>query len=116
MARDDTPISDRLKQAVDDLEIEAHVQAAASTAEEAVLRGAEAASRFIADHRTGIESFIDRAGDFVDHRTDGRYAERVDRVRGELTAGVARLANRTWAEQSSPENPTDPPDPGQGPD
>jgi len=95
MARDDTPISDRLKQAVDDLEIEAKVQAAATAAEDAVVRGLDAAGRFVADHRTDIETLLDRAGDVIDQRTAGRYADRVDRVRGELSAGIARLSRRT---------------------
>jgi hypothetical protein len=88
----DRPISDRIKQAVDDLELEAKVAAAAEAAELAVLRGVELAAGYVHDHRSDIDALLDRASSAIDSRTDGRYAERVGSVRHQLASGVARLA------------------------
>ena len=90
----DTPISNRIKQAVDDLDLEAKVAAAAEAAEQAVLRGVERAGGYAHDHRSEIDALLDRASSLIDTRTDGRYADRVDRVRHQVTSGVARLAER----------------------
>ena len=92
----DTPISDRLKQAVDDLDLEAKVAAAAEAAEQAVLRGVERAAGYAHDHRSDIDALLDRASSLIDTRTDGRYADRVGRVRrpGHLRRGQAGRAPR----------------------
>jgi hypothetical protein len=90
----DTPISDRLKQAVDDLDLEAKIAAAAEAAELAVLRGVERAAGYAHNHRSDIDALLDRASSLIDTRTDGRYADRVGRVRGQVASGVARLAER----------------------
>ena len=108
MSKDDTPISDQIKRAVDDLELEAQVREAAVAAEDAVLRG-------------DIEGFFDRAFGAIDRQTGGRYADQVEQVRGQLVAGVASLADREWgpsvtaapaepAELPAPEPPDTPPD------
>ena len=96
MSKDDTPISDQIKRAVDDLELEAKVREAAVAAEEAVLRGLEATGSYLREHRGDIEGFFDRAFGAIDRQTEGRYADQVERVRGQLVAGVASLADREW--------------------
>ena len=96
MSKDDTPISDQIKRAVDDLELEAKVREAAVAAEEAVFRGLEATGSYLREHRGDIEGFFDRAFDAIDRQTGGRYADQVEQVRGQLVAGVASLADREW--------------------
>ena len=97
MSKDDTPISDQLKKVVDDLDLEARVKEATAAAEQAVLRGLEATGSYLRDHRADIEGFIERAGAAIDRQTSGRYADQVEQVRGQLSAGVASLADRQWA-------------------
>ena len=96
MSKDDTPISDQIKRAVDDLELEAKVRDAAVAAEEAVLRGLEATGSYLREHRGDIEGFFDRAFGAIDRQTGGRYADQVEQVRSQLSAGVASLADRQW--------------------
>ncbi len=97
MSKDETPISDQLKKVVDDLDLEGKVKDAAAAAEQAVLRGLEATGTYLRDHRSDIEGFIDRAGAAIDRQTAGRYADQVEQVRSQLSAGVASLADRQWS-------------------
>ena len=94
--RDDKPISDQIKQVVDDLDLENKVKAVASAAEDAVFRGLGVAGQFVHERRDGIDAFIDRATSGLDERTGGRYAEQVGHLRDQLSAGVASLADRRW--------------------
>ena len=103
MSKDDTPISDQIKRAVDDLELEAKVREAAAAAEEAVLRGLEATGSYLRDHRGDIEGFLDRTFGALDRQTGGRYADQVEQVRGQLVAGVASLADREWGPSATAE-------------
>ena len=119
MSKDERPITEQLKQAVDDLQLENRVKEAAAAAEEAVLRGLEATGSYVRDHRADIEGFIERATATIDRQTSGRFADQVEQVRSQLTAGVAGIADRQWtrAGDSGPgelagpddEGPEDPP-------
>jgi hypothetical protein len=102
MSRDDTPISDQLKKVVDDLQLESKVRDAAVAAEQAVLRGMEATSAYLREHRDGIEGFLDRASSAVDGPTGGRFSEQVGQVRHQLSAGLASLADRQWRPLDAP--------------
>jgi hypothetical protein len=120
VSKDERPITEQLKQVVDDLQLEDRVKEAAAAAEEAVLRGLEATGSYVRDHRADIEGFIERATATLDRQTSGRFAEQVEQVRSQLTAGVAGIADRQWTraaegpgELAGPddERPEDPPAP-----
>jgi MT0933-like antitoxin protein len=117
VSKDDTPISDQIKRAVDDLELEAKVRDAAVAAEEAVLRGLEATGSYLREHRGDIEGFFDRALGAIDRQTGGRYADQVEQVRGQLVAGVASLADRDWGPSvtAAPVEPAELPGPQEAP-
>ena len=109
MSKDDTPISDQIKRAVDDLELEAKVREAAVAAEDAVLRGLEATGSYLREHRGDIEGFVDRTFGALDRKTGGRYADQVEQVRGQIFAGVASLADRAWGQPvTAPADPVEP--------
>ena len=97
MSKDETPISDQLKKVVDDLQLETKVKEATAAAEQAVLKGLEATASYLRDHRADIEGVIERAGAAIDRQTAGRYSDQVEQVRGQLSAGVASLADRQWS-------------------
>jgi hypothetical protein len=99
MSKDERPISDQIKQVVDELQLEERVKDAAATAEQAVLRGLDATGSYLRDHRNDIEGFLDRASAAIDRQTSGRFAEQVEQVRAQLTAGVASLADREWTRE-----------------
>jgi hypothetical protein len=110
MSRDETPLSDQLKKVVDDLQLESKVRDAAAAAEQAVLRGMEATSAYLREHREGIEGFLDRASSAVDGPTGGRFADQVGQVRHQLSAGLANLADREWRPAGSPPEAIEGPD------
>jgi hypothetical protein len=112
VSNDETPISDQLKKVVDDLQLEDKVREATAAAEQAVLWGLEATGSYLRDHREDIEGFLDRAGTAIDRQTSGRYADRVDQIRGQLVAGVARLADRDWNVPGSTHELDRPEEPG----
>src|SRR5215203_5313371 len=98
MSKDERPISDHVKKVVDDLDLETKVKDAAAAAEQAVLRGLDATGSYLRDHRGEIEGFLERAGAAIDRQTSGRYTDQVEQVRTQLTAGVARIADRAWTQ------------------
>jgi hypothetical protein len=94
VSQDEKPISDQLKQVVDDLQLEERVKEVAAAAEQMVLRGLDTTGTYVRDHRGDIQGFIDRAGAAFDRQTSGRFAEQVEQMRTQLTAAVASLADR----------------------
>ena len=109
MGKDDKPISDQLKQVVDDLHLEERVRDAAAAAEDAVLRGLAATGSYLREHRAEIDGFLDRAGSAIDRQTSGRFSDQVDQVRSQLSAGIASIAEREWGSVAGPGRPELPP-------
>ncbi len=91
---DEKPISDQLKQAIDELDLENKVKAAAAAAEDALYRGLGAAGQYVHERRDGIEAFLDRAATGIDEQTGGRFSDQVGGLRDSLSAGVASLADK----------------------
>ncbi|MEI2714968.1 MAG: antitoxin [Nocardioides sp.] len=87
-------ITETLKKKIDELEIEKHVQTFAAEAEKLVHRGLAAAGDLAHERGAEIEGFLDKATAKVDERTDGKYADQVGKVAGQLKTGVSRLAQR----------------------
>jgi hypothetical protein len=96
MSEDEKPVSDQLKQAIDEMDLEGKVKAAAAAAEDAVFRGLGVAGQYVHERRDGIEAFLDRAVSGFDARTGGRFSGPVGELRDQLSAGVASLAERRW--------------------
>jgi hypothetical protein len=88
------PITEALKDKLDELEVERHLAELAAQAEEAVVRGVARAGAMTHDNRDRIEGFLDRAGEAVDRRTEGKYADQIVRVRSQLDRGVEKLAEK----------------------
>ena len=121
MSEDEKPVSDQLKQAIDEMDLEGKVKAAAAAAEDAVFRGLGVAGQYVHDRRDGIEAFLDRAVSGFDAQTGGRFSGPVGELRDQLSAGVASLAERRFtpvpddaSELEAPE--TTPPDVPDAPD
>ncbi|WP_426247518.1 antitoxin [Nocardioides sp. LHG3406-4] len=87
-------ISDRLKQKIDDLEIERRVADAIAEGERTVVEAVEKAGSLAHERRTDIEGWLDKAADSVNGRTQGRYADKVDAVRDQIVSGVDKLAEK----------------------
>jgi hypothetical protein len=94
MSDDQKPIGDQIKQALDDLDLEAKMKAAAAAAEDALYRGLGAAGQYVHERRDDIESFLDRAATGIDQQTGGRFSDQVGGLRDSLSASVASLADK----------------------
>jgi hypothetical protein len=118
------PVTDQLKQALDEMDLEGKVKAAAAAAEDVLFRGLGIAGQYVHERRDGIEAFIDRAASGLDAQTGGRFSGPVGELRDQLSAGVASLAERRWtpvpddaSELEAPETTTpDVPEPPDVPD
>lgn len=87
-------ITDTIKQYIDELEIERHVTEASERAEETVGRAIERAGGYAYEHTEDLETWLDKAGATIEERTDGRYTETWTSIRGAITSGWAKLADR----------------------
>ena len=109
------PITDALKDKLDELEVERRLSELAAQAEEVVVKGIARAGELTDDNRDRIEELLDRAGGALDRRTEGKYAEQIGRVRTTLERGVDRLAAQRPAEPPTPEPPMEELPPGDSP-
>jgi hypothetical protein len=83
-----------LKRKVNEFELDRRFSEAVDASEKAVARAVEKAGE-IAQERSGdISQLLDRAGASIDERTDGKYAEKVGRVKDQLNRGVAKVAEQ----------------------
>jgi hypothetical protein len=96
------PITDALKDKLDELEVERHLAELAAQAEDAVIRGVTRAGEMTHENRDRIGGFLDRAAQAADRRTDGRYADRIGRVRSQVDRGVDRLADQRPGPEADP--------------
>ena len=96
MSEDEKPVSEQLKKAIDEMDLEGKVKAAAAAAEDAVFRGLGVAGQYVHERRDGIEAFLDRAASGFDAQTGGRFTGPVGELRDQLSAGVASLAERRF--------------------
>ena len=79
------PTDPEFKKKVDDL---------AGKAQDALDRAVEKAGEVAHDKRKDIEDFLDRTGDKIDERTQGKYSDKVEKAKQTLVQGVDRLAER----------------------
>ena len=62
------------------------------------------AKEALSGHSEQVEAVVDKAGDFVDEKTEGKYAEQVDKVRTwpRTSSATWRLASRSSQPEVSP--------------
>ncbi len=88
------PISDNLKQKIDELEIERHVTEAAAEIERTVIEAVQKAGSVTHERRGDIDGWLDKATEAINSRTEGRYADQLAHVRGQIESGVGKLADQ----------------------
>lgn len=95
-------ITDTLKQKLDELEIERHVTEAAAEIERAVVDAVEKVGGLAHERRPDIDGWLDKASEAINDRTEGRYADQVASLRGQIEYGVDKVA----AQRAIDEPPT----------
>lgn len=87
-------INETLKQKIDDLDLDRRINELAQHAEQLVVRAIDTAADYASEHRDDMDRLLTRATTAIDERTDGRYADKVSKVRDQLDRGVEKLAER----------------------
>jgi hypothetical protein len=113
-----TPFAETLRAKLEEYDVERHLGDLASQLEDAVRQGVEAIGSLAHEHRDDVVGFLSRTAEALDRRTDGRHAETISEVRGQLERGVQRLAEQRsegptdsapdLTEPTDPTHPTDP--------
>lgn len=112
-------ISDKLKQTIDELDIDRHVNDFVIQVESAFTTARDKIATLAAERGDEVERLLDKLGTTIDERTEGRYASHVDKVRETVLTGVNKLAEQrpadtdpVWPvdeiESTAPPAPTDP--------
>ena len=90
---DSTNISDKLKQTIDELDIDRHVNDFVIQLEAAFTSARDKVGTLAAERGDDVERFLDKVSTTIDERTEGRFAPHVDKVRERVSTGVTRLAD-----------------------
>jgi hypothetical protein len=87
-------INESLKQKIDELDLDRRLNEASVQAEQALRRALDTAAEYAREHRDDVDRLLTRVSTTIDERTDGKYADKVTKVREQLDRGVERLAER----------------------
>jgi hypothetical protein len=80
-------INQTLKNMIDELDLDRRANDLVVQAESLLKR----ATDYTREHRDDVERALDRITTQIDERTEGRYAEQIDKVRGQLELGLSKL-------------------------
>ena len=87
-------INETLKQKIDELDLDRRLNEASVQAEQVIGRALDTAAEYAREHREDVDRLLTRVSTTIDERTDGKYADKVTKVREQLDRGVERLAER----------------------
>jgi hypothetical protein len=88
------PFADTVRAKFEEYDVEGHLEDFAAQLEQVVRHGVETVGALAHEHRDDIGGFLSRTAETLDRRTDGRHAETISQVRGQLERGVERLAEQ----------------------
>jgi hypothetical protein len=80
-------INQTLKNMIDELDLDRRANDLVVQAESLLKR----ATDYTREHRDDVERALDRITTQIDERTEGRYAEQIGKVRGQLELGLSKL-------------------------
>jgi hypothetical protein len=87
-------INETLKQRIDELDLDSRLNEFSDRAELAFKRALDTAAEYAHEHRDEVDRLLTRVSASIDERTEGKYADKVTKVREQLDRGVERLAER----------------------
>jgi ElaB/YqjD/DUF883 family membrane-anchored ribosome-binding protein len=87
-------INETLKQRIDELDLDSRLNEFSDRAEQAIKRALDTAAGYAHEHRDDVDRLLTRVSTTIDERTEGKYADKVTKVREQLDRGVERLAER----------------------
>ena len=103
---DDVSFAETLRAKLEEYDVERHLGEFAAQLEQVVRQGLETVGALAHEHRDDVGGFLSRTAEALDRRTDGRHAETINQVRGQLERGMERLAEQ-WPGDSDPTKPSE---------
>ena len=100
-----TNIADKIKQTIDELELDKHANELVIQVESALTTVREKVGTLAAERGGDVEAFLDKASAAIGERTEGRYTSHVDKVRETVSTAVTRLAE--YRPSSTPVTPVE---------
>jgi hypothetical protein len=98
-------IADKIKQTIDELELDKHANELVIQVESAFTTVREKVGTLAAERGGDVEAFLDKASAAIGERTEGRYSSHVDKVRETVSTAVTRLAE--YRPSSTPVTPVE---------
>ena len=93
-------INETLKRKIDELDLDRRLNAFVEQAETVLKRSVETAADYAHEHRDDVDRALDRISTEIDERTDGKYADKVGKVRGQVEQGLTKLTDRRPADDA----------------
>ncbi len=87
-------INETLKNMIDDLDLDRRVNEFVGQAETLLKGAVEKVGDFAHEHRDDVDRALDKISAQIDERTEGKYADQVGKVRGQVEQGLSKLTER----------------------
>lgn len=87
-------INHTLKNLIDELDLDRRVNELVGQAETMLKGAVDKVGEFAHDHRDDVDRALDKLSAQIDERTDGKYADQVGKVRGQVEQGLSKLTER----------------------
>ena len=93
-AQDGVPMSfmDKLKKKAEELDLEAKARQLQETATQAAKHAREKAGDYAVENRDKIDGYVQTATTKIDEKTEGKYADKLAKVREQVDRGVDKVA------------------------
>lgn len=83
---------DKLKKKAEELDLETKAKQLQEAATQAAAQAREKAGDFAAENREKIDGYVETASAKIDEKTEGKYADKVAKVREQVDRGVDKVA------------------------
>ena len=100
------PFAQTIRAKLEELEVEDRIEEVVSEVGELFSTGMARAGTVVHEHRSDIDTFIDKAADALDRGLDHRFTTRIDGVRVRLEHGVDRIAEHRPHPDEAPTEPS----------
>ena len=105
--------TDQIKAKAEELDLTGKLDKVGAAAKEALSEAKSKAGEVAHERKAQVEELLDKAGSKIDERTDGKYADKVEKAKTKAGALVDKVAsNRPGAQDIDPDGSADTPEPG----
>lgn len=87
-------ITETLKRKLDELDLDRRLNEFVDQAEKTAQTALRQAGEFAHQHREDIDQLLGNTTEKINQKTQAKYADRLDKMHGQVIAGVERLADK----------------------